>query len=197
MYAPAPMQPAIGIVSTQAQTILTVIPQRTALSRFIAPNPTMEPAMVWVVLTGMPIASVAKSVMAAPDSAQKPPKGSSLVILQLPAQSANTGLWGQRRQDCRDVAGSVAYLEECGPQRHSSLAPLPDGTKGQGGQKRTRHATKQMSSPVRAPTQARGCVYRRKAKEALRRLSSSPPTEQANGSDSEEDKGGRLGNRNR
>ena len=50
------MQPATGIVSTQAQTMLTVIPQRTALSRRVLPNPTMEPAMVWVVLTGMPAA---------------------------------------------------------------------------------------------------------------------------------------------
>ena len=76
------MQPATGMVSTQAQTISTVTPHRTALSRRVVPNPTIEPAMVWVVLTGMPAAAVAKSVTAAPDSAQKPPKGSSLVILE-------------------------------------------------------------------------------------------------------------------
>ena len=46
----------------------------------MAPKPTIDPAMVWVVLTGMPAAAVANSVTAAPDSAQKPPKGSSLVI---------------------------------------------------------------------------------------------------------------------
>ena len=76
------MQPATGMVSTQAQTMLTVIPQRTALIRRVMPKPTMEPAMVWVVLTGMPAALGDEEVMAAPDSAQNPPKGSSLVIFE-------------------------------------------------------------------------------------------------------------------
>jgi hypothetical protein len=56
---------------------------------------------------------------------------------QLRAQSANAGLW--ERRHCRDVNGSVEYLEERGPQRHSSFAQLGNGTKGRGGPKRKRH----------------------------------------------------------
>src|SRR5579884_1190252 len=43
---------AAGIVTTQAQTTRPATPQRTALSRFSEPTPTIAPVMVCVVLTG-------------------------------------------------------------------------------------------------------------------------------------------------
>ena len=43
-----------GMVKIQAQTILSVTPQRTAESRLAAPTPEMAPVMTWVVLTGTP-----------------------------------------------------------------------------------------------------------------------------------------------
>ena len=43
--------------------------------RRMVPKPTIEPAMVWVVLTGMPAAAVAKSVTAAPDSRRSRRRG--------------------------------------------------------------------------------------------------------------------------
>ena len=39
-----------GIVRIQAQTIWPATPQRTALSRRVAPTPTMAPVIVCVVL---------------------------------------------------------------------------------------------------------------------------------------------------
>ena len=69
----------IGIVSTHAQTIFVATPQRTALSRFVAPTPIIAPVMVCVVLTGMPKCVAPKMVMAPAVSAQKPPTGLSFV----------------------------------------------------------------------------------------------------------------------
>src|SRR5213075_1344801 len=43
-----------GMVMIHAQTIRRARPQRTAEKRYVAPAPIMEPAMVCVVLTGMP-----------------------------------------------------------------------------------------------------------------------------------------------
>ena len=69
------------MVSTQAQTIRPATPHLTAESRFVAPTPTIAPVIVWVVETGMPD-KVAPIRVSAPEvSAQKPPKGCSLVIL--------------------------------------------------------------------------------------------------------------------
>ena len=42
------------MVITQAHTIRRAIPHRTAEKRYVAPAPMIEPAIVWVVLTGMP-----------------------------------------------------------------------------------------------------------------------------------------------
>ena len=82
MNIPALIKAEIGIVSIHAQKIFLVTPHLTAEAPFTAPTPIIEPVIVWVVLTGMPAAAVANSVTAAPDSAQKPPKGSSLVIFE-------------------------------------------------------------------------------------------------------------------
>lgn len=46
--------PLTGMVKIQAQRRLIVTPQRTALSRLVAPTPMIEPVMVWVVETGIP-----------------------------------------------------------------------------------------------------------------------------------------------
>ena len=43
-----------GMVSIQAQRRLMVTPHRTAESLFVAPTPMIDPAIVWVVLTGIP-----------------------------------------------------------------------------------------------------------------------------------------------
>ena len=48
------MAAAIGMVSTQAQTIWPATPQRTAESRRVEPTPMIAPVIVCVVLTGMP-----------------------------------------------------------------------------------------------------------------------------------------------
>src|SRR5208337_574402 len=76
----APRTAAPGIVRTQAQKMLRVTPQRTAVKRRDAPTPTMAPVMVWVVLTGMPKCAVPSSVSAPAVSAANPPKGVSLVM---------------------------------------------------------------------------------------------------------------------
>ncbi len=64
-----------GIVNIQAVTILPAIPQRTAESRRVAPTPMIAPAMVWVVLTGIPNSAVPSNTIEPPVSAQKPPMG--------------------------------------------------------------------------------------------------------------------------
>src|ERR1700741_4629049 len=51
---PAPSAPAPGIVTTQAQIMWRVTPQRTAERRWDAPTPRIAPVIVCVVLTGMP-----------------------------------------------------------------------------------------------------------------------------------------------
>src|SRR6058998_3783515 len=69
-----------GIVRIHAQTIRPATPQRTAEKRWIAPTPMIEPVIVCVVLTGIPAKAVPISVIAPAVSAQKPPKGRSLVM---------------------------------------------------------------------------------------------------------------------
>jgi len=44
-----------GIVSTQAHNKLVVTPHLTALKRLVAPTPIIDPVMVCVVDTGIPI----------------------------------------------------------------------------------------------------------------------------------------------
>src|SRR6266566_2822160 len=74
--------PAMGIVSTQAQTILRATPHFTADSLRVAPTPIMAPVIVWVVETGMPASVAPKRVIAPAVSAQKPPTGFSFVIFE-------------------------------------------------------------------------------------------------------------------
>src|SRR5512141_528187 len=80
MYEIRAIDAAIGIVRSQAHTIRVATPHRTADNRDAAPTPTMAPVMVCVVLTGTPRAEARKIAPAPPVSAQKPPKGRSLVI---------------------------------------------------------------------------------------------------------------------
>jgi hypothetical protein len=53
-YETAAISADAGIVRIHAHTMRPANPQRTADSRFVAPTPTMEPVIVWVVLTGIP-----------------------------------------------------------------------------------------------------------------------------------------------
>src|ERR1700678_4121648 len=69
------------MVSTQAQRILVVTPQRTALTRWLAPAPMMHPVMTWVVETGIPRNDDVRIVAAAPVSAAKPWIGLRSMIL--------------------------------------------------------------------------------------------------------------------
>src|SRR3954469_7723839 len=71
---------AAGIVRIHAQTIRPATPQRTADSRWVAPTPTIEPVIVWVVLTGIPKCVATRIAAAPPVSAQNPPTGRSFVI---------------------------------------------------------------------------------------------------------------------
>src|SRR5437868_3488376 len=77
---PAASIPLTGIVSTQAQSRLTVTPQRTADNLLVAPTPIIEPVIVWVVLTGIFKASVTNKVIAPAVSAATPSNGVTLVI---------------------------------------------------------------------------------------------------------------------
>ena len=70
-----------GIVRTQAHNKLMVTPQRTALNRFVAPTPMIEPVMVCVVETGIPIFETVNKVNAPAVSAQTPSSGVTFVIL--------------------------------------------------------------------------------------------------------------------
>lgn len=69
-----------GMVIIQAQSKFTVTPHRTADRRLVAPTPMIDPAIVCVVLTGIFMLSVMKSVMAPADSAATPSKGVTFVM---------------------------------------------------------------------------------------------------------------------
>src|SRR5215208_339966 len=71
---------AAGMVRIQAQTMRPATPHFTADNRRVAPTPTMEPVIVCVVETGVPVSVTYANVSAAADSAQKPPTGLSFVI---------------------------------------------------------------------------------------------------------------------
>ncbi len=60
------------MVNNQAQTMLRVTPQRTALARFADPTPIIEPVIVCVVLTGIPAREHPIIVPAADVSAANP-----------------------------------------------------------------------------------------------------------------------------
>ena len=70
----------MGIVMIHAHKRFTVTPQRTAESRFVAPTPIMDPAIVCVVLTGILRCSVMNNVIAPAVSAATPSKGVTFVM---------------------------------------------------------------------------------------------------------------------
>src|SRR5687767_473165 len=76
----AAMKAAAGIVRIHAQTMRPATPHFTAESRRVAPTPTIDPVIVCVVETGVPVMVTYASVSAAALSAQKPPTGLSLVM---------------------------------------------------------------------------------------------------------------------
>jgi hypothetical protein len=61
-----------GIVIIQAYTIRLPSPHRTAESLLVAPTPIMEPAIAWVVLTGIPKNAIDVKMAQPPVSAQNP-----------------------------------------------------------------------------------------------------------------------------
>ena len=69
-----------GMVKTQAQSKLTVMPQRTAETLLANPTPMIEPVMVCVVETGILKYSVINNVMAPEVSAATPSRGVTFVI---------------------------------------------------------------------------------------------------------------------
>src|SRR5437867_8195823 len=79
-YAMAASDEAAGMVMIQAQTMRRVTPHLTAVTRRVAPTPTIAPVMVWVVLTGIPPQAAPIILMAPAVSALKPPTGRSAVI---------------------------------------------------------------------------------------------------------------------
>src|ERR1044071_1045068 len=68
------------MVRIQAQTMRPATPHFTADNLRVAPTPTIEPVMVCVVETGVPVSVTYASVSAAAGSAQKPPTGLSFVM---------------------------------------------------------------------------------------------------------------------
>ncbi len=68
------------MVSTQAQTMLSVTCHLTAEMLRVEPTPAMAPVMTWVVDTGTPRWVEKKMLAALAVSAQKPSMGRSLQI---------------------------------------------------------------------------------------------------------------------
>jgi len=77
-YATAPLR---GKVSTQASRMLEATPQRTALTRLLAPTPMMQALMQWVVETGIPSLLAARITRVPEVSAAKPWSGAMRMIL--------------------------------------------------------------------------------------------------------------------
>ena len=69
------------MVIIQAHNRLIVTPHLTALKRFVAPTPIIEPVIVCVVETGILKCSVRNKVIAPAVSAATPSSGVTLVIL--------------------------------------------------------------------------------------------------------------------
>src|SRR5205085_8349788 len=80
VYVPAAIRNAAGMVRIHAQMICVATPQRTADNRRVAPTPTIDPVIAWVVLTGTPVCVAMRIEIAAPVSAANPPTGMSFVI---------------------------------------------------------------------------------------------------------------------
>ena len=68
------------MVRIQAQSRLIVTPHLTALKRFVAPTPIIEPVIVCVVDTGIPKLLTVNKVNAPAVSAHTPSSGVTLVI---------------------------------------------------------------------------------------------------------------------
>src|SRR5919199_1893424 len=77
------MAAAAGSVSTQATTMLPATPQRTADTRFAAPEPITPPEMVWVVERGNPTCEEAR-ITAAPAPWAENPWAESILWIRLP-----------------------------------------------------------------------------------------------------------------
>src|SRR5215831_4998696 len=73
---------AMGMVNTQAQTILPATRHLTADRRVVEPTPAIAPVIVCVVDTGMPKYVAPNNVIDPAVSAQNPPTGLSLVIFE-------------------------------------------------------------------------------------------------------------------
>lgn len=73
---------AMGMVNTQAQTILPATRHLTADKRVVEPTPAIAPVIVCVVETGIPNAVAPNNVIEPAVSAQNPPTGRSLVIFE-------------------------------------------------------------------------------------------------------------------
>ena len=87
---------------------------------------------------------------------------------------------------------SVEYLgEQLAAMAFVVRPTLGDGTKGGQGEE-SGHATRKRAAPVLGTNASTGMMPYRRPEGTLRRLSSSPPSEQADGSDGEENKGGRA-----
>ena len=74
-YSNAAIAADAGIVNTQVVMMFPAMPQRTAENLRVVPTPMMAPAMVCVVLTGIPMAVAEKRVTAPAVSALNPPIG--------------------------------------------------------------------------------------------------------------------------
>src|SRR5690606_1712973 len=70
-----------GIVKIHAHSKEIVTPQRTADTRFVIPTPIIDPVMVCVVETGIPMCSVTYKATAPAVSAATPSNGVTFVIL--------------------------------------------------------------------------------------------------------------------
>ena len=95
-------------------TICRATPHLTPDARFVRPTPIIEPAITWVVLTGMPKWAVPRRVMAPLLSAQKPSTGLSFVSLVpdcVKAQENEVLMIENRGITARKVCDDVAWFE--------------------------------------------------------------------------------------
>ena len=76
------MNAETGMVKIHAHIIFRAIYHLTAVVRFVRPTPTIDPAMTWVVETGMPYNEQSIMVNMPEVSAQKPWTGFSFVIFE-------------------------------------------------------------------------------------------------------------------
>ena len=133
-YEIAAMNAAAGIVSTHAQTIRPATPHRTDRARCVAPTPTIDPVIVWVVLTGMPNRVANRMLSAPPASAQNPPTGRNRVtrepIVWTMRQPPNIvpsaiAVWHESTIHSGSVSGLSSTLALRWPAPMSSAAMMP------------------------------------------------------------------------